>query len=93
MEIKRINFPEVMLDNDELYFLHMEGVISSVDELCSIQITRTPHSYHFRIAPSLPKYIDVLIGEILKINTTYGIHLELSKSIKSSSVITFDIEI
>lgn len=93
MEVVKRNFPEIMSDNDMLYFMHLEGVITSVDELCSLQITKTPHSYHFRIAPSLPKYIEVLLREICKLNTTYGIRLELSKSIKSSSVITFDIEL
>ncbi len=93
MEVSRKGFPEIMLDNDAVYMLHLEGVISSVDELCSLEITKTPHSWHFRIAPSLPQYIELLLREILKLNNKFGIHLELSKSIKASATITFDIEI
>lgn len=92
MEVNRIGFPEIILDNDNLYFAHLEAVLASVDELCSLQITHTPYRYHFRIAPSHPKYIEMLLQEILKLNNIYGIHLNLSKSIKSSSVITFSIE-
>jgi hypothetical protein len=79
--------------NDELYFAHIEGIVESVDELCSMEITNRNSSYLFRIAPSLPKYTNLLIEEILKFNNRLGIKLNLSKSIKTSSVIYFDINI
>ena len=39
MEINRKHFPKIMQDNDEVFLAHLEGVISSVDELCSLEIT------------------------------------------------------
>lgn len=93
MNISKRNFPKIIRDNDDVYFMHLQGVIDSVDELCNMEITKTPHSYHFRIAPSVPIYLIPLLNEILKLNTIYGIHLDLSKSMKVSSTIAFDIEI
>ena len=91
MEINRKHFPKVMQDNDEVFLAHLEGVISSVDELCSLEITKNKDSYRFRIAASLPKYNNMLIEEILKFCNLFQIRLEMGKSIKTSSVITFEI--
>lgn len=93
MEVKRINFPEIIKDNDEMYMQHLVAVVEAIDELSNLQITRNPKCYNFRIAPSLPKYIEPILKEILKLNNLYGIRLELSKSIKASSTITFSINI
>ena len=93
MEIFRKNFPHVMRDNDLTYLAHLEGVIDSIDELSSLEISKTTHSYHFRLAPSVPQYTETLLQAILKLNNIYGIRLILSKSIKTSSTITFDIEL
>jgi hypothetical protein len=91
MEINRKHFPRVMQDNDEIFLAHLEGVISSVDELCSLEITKNTHSYRFRIAASLPKYNNMLIEEILKFCNMFHIRVDMSKSIKTTSVITFEI--
>ena len=93
MEINRKHFPKLMQDNDETFLAHLEGVISSVDELCSLEITKTLESYRFRIACSLPKYNNMLIEEILKFCNMFHIRLDMSKSIKTSSVITFEINL
>jgi DNA-binding phage protein len=93
MEINRKHFPKVMQDNDEVFLAHLEGVISSVDELCSLEITKNTNSYRFRIAASLPKYNNMLIEEILKFCNMFHIKLDMSKSIKTSSVITFEINL
>ncbi len=93
MEVVHKDFPKIMRDNDEVYLAHLEAVIGSVDELSSLEIRYTTHSYHFRLAPSAPKYVQLLLSEILKLNNTYGIKLVLSKSIRTSSTITFDIEL
>jgi len=93
MFINKKFFPEIMLDNDEMYICHMEGVISSVDELAEMEIVKTLDRYHFRIVTSLPKYNQMLLQEILKLNNVYGIKLDLSKSIKSSGTIAFDIKL
>ena len=91
MEVVTKFFPKILSENDMNYFAHLEGVISSVDELASMQITKNPHSYQFRIAPSLPKYTQMLLEEILKLHNLYRIKLNLSKSIKTSSTIFFEI--
>ena len=82
-----------MSENDTNYFAHLEGVISSVDELANVQITKNPHSYQFRIAPSVPRYSQPSLQELLKFHNLYKIKLNLSKSIRTSSTIFFEIEI
>jgi hypothetical protein len=93
MQINKKFFPEVMQDNELTYFAHLEGIISSVDELSTLEITKNPHSYHFRLAPSLPMYNEMLLQEILKFHNMFKIRLNLSKSIKSSATITFEIDL
>jgi hypothetical protein len=93
MQINKKFFPQVMQDNELAYFAHLEGIISSVDELSTLEITKNPHSYHFRLAPSLPMYNDTLLEEILKFHNMFKIRLNLSKSIKSSATITFEIDL
>ena len=80
-----------MQDNETAYFAHLEGIISSVDELAIMEITKNPESYHFRIATSIPVYNEMLLEEILKLHNIFQIKLDLSKSIKSSATIVFDI--
>jgi hypothetical protein len=93
MQINRRFFPEVLPDNEITYFAHLEGVISAVDELSTLEITKNPYSYHFRLAPSLPKYNEMLLQEILKFHNMFQIKLNLSKSIKTSATIVFEIQI
>jgi hypothetical protein len=93
MEISRKHFPKVIQDNDEVFLAHLEGVISSVDELCSLEITKLSESYRFRIATSHPMYNNMLIEEILKFCNMFKIRVDMSKSIKTTSVITFEINL
>jgi hypothetical protein len=93
MQINKKFFPQVMQDNEIAYFAHLEGIISSVDELSTLEITKNPNSYHFRLAPSLPMYNEMLLQEILKFHNMFKIKLNLSKSIKSSATITFEINL
>ncbi len=93
MDINKKHFPKVMQDNDEIFLAHLEGVIGSVDELCSLEITKNPDNYRFRIAASLPKYNNMLIEEILKFCNMFQLRIDMSKSIKTSSIITFEINL
>lgn len=93
MYINRKFFPEVLRENEKAYFAHLEGVISSVDEFSSLQITKTSNAYLFRLAPSVPKYNDMLLEEILKLHNMFRIKLDLSKSIKSTGTIVFKIDL
>jgi hypothetical protein len=82
-----------MQDNDETFIASLLGVIESVDELCSIQITKLSNKIIFRIAASLPMYNNMLIEEILKFCNMFKIRIDMSKSIKTTSVITFEINL
>ena len=82
-----------MQDNEIAYFAHLEGVISSVDELSILEITKNPNSYHFRLAASVPRYNEMLLEEILKLHNIFQIKLNLSKSIKASATIVFEISL
>ena len=93
MQINKKFFPEVMQDNELAYFAHLEGIIASVDELSILEITKNPNSYHFRLVASVPKYNDMLLEELLKFHNMFHIKLDLSKSIKSSATITFEINL
>lgn len=87
------NFPSIILDNDEVFFQHLIAIVDSVDELCSLEITKNTNSYKFRIAASLPKYNNMLIEEILKFCNMFHIRVDMSKSIKTTSVISFEINL
>jgi hypothetical protein len=91
MQVNKRFFPKRIPDNDETFIASLLGVIESVDELSSVEITKKPSSYHFRIAASLPRYNDMLIEEILKFHNLFGIRIDMSKSIKTTSIITFEI--
>jgi hypothetical protein len=93
MQVEKRFFPKIMTDNDEIYFSHLEGVIDSVDELSSMEITKHPKSYTFRLAPSLPKYTNAIIEELFKFHNQFQIKLNMSKSIKTNAVITFSIKL
>lgn len=93
MQIALRFFPEVMQDNDITYLSHLEGIISSVDEHSILEISKNPKSYHFRLVPSVPKYIPLLIEELLKFHNMLNIKMDMSKSIKTSGSVVFDISI
>lgn len=93
MQIHKKFFPQVLLENELAYFAHLEGLIESIDELSVVEITKYPRAYHFRIATSLPKYNEMLLQEILRLHNLFHIKLNLSKSMKASANITFEIEL
>lgn len=93
MEVVRKDFPEIMLDNDEVFLAHLIAIVERVDELCSMEITKKERNFHFRIAPSIFKYMEPILYEILTFSNLFGIHLNLCKSMKASSTVTFDIDL
>lgn len=93
MQVSRKYFPEILPDNEEVYFQHLIGVVESVDELSTLQISKLKDSYHFRLAPSTPKYNQMLLEELLKLHNVYHLKLDISKSIKSSGTIVFQINL
>jgi hypothetical protein len=93
MQVSRKYFPEILPDNEEVYFQHLIGVVESVDELSTLQISKLKESYHFRLAPSTPKYNQMLLEELLKLHNVFNLKLDISKSIKSSGTIVFQINL
>ena len=93
MQISRRFFPEILQDNEMNYFAFLEGIITSVDEYATLEITKSIDSYHFRLVPSLPQYNMMLLEEILKLHNMFKIRLDISKSIKASSTLFFSINL
>ena len=93
MEILRKFFPSILSENEATYFAQLNGIVGSVDELCSMQITYGTESIFFRIATSHPKYNNLLIEELLKYHNMFKIRLDMSKSIKTSGTVVFKIKI
>lgn len=93
MIVQRRHFPDIIPDNQEVYFQHLYGVIESRDELAYMEIIKIPDGYQFRISSSTPIYNEHIIKGILDLNNTFGIKLDLGKSIKSSGTISFKIRI
>jgi hypothetical protein len=92
MNIIYKGFTRPLLDNDSLYFQILNGILESVDELASLEVCKMPTTYNFRLIPSMPKYTNTLIQELTKLHNLFHLKLDLSKSIKSSSVIIYKIE-
>lgn len=92
MVILRKFFP-ILLENEKNYFAQLEGIIDSVDEYSSLQITKTQQNFIFRLAPSHPKYTNMLIEEIIKYHNLLHIRLDFSKSIKTTGTIIFKINL
>jgi len=91
MIVYRKHFPENLPDNEEVFLAHLQGVLEAIDELSHLQITKMSESYHFRIAPSIPMYTEPLLKEVLTFHNVFGIKLNLSKSIKTSGSLDFEI--
>lgn len=89
MTIKRTNFPSILPDNEEGYLNFLEAIINSVDFHSSVEVTCKPTGYLTRIAPSHPSYSEVLFKAVKVFHTHLSIVVEFSKSIKTSSTITF----
>lgn len=86
-------FKEIIPDNEAIFIGKLLGTIESVDEFSCVQISRLSNAIHFRIAPSTPQYNDPLLKEVLNFHNMFGIKLDLSKSIKTTAVLDFSINI
>ncbi len=94
MEVQGRYLDQVIPDNEILYLELLQASLESIDELCNLEITKLKSSYSFRIAPSTQLYVNPLLKEVLALNNQFHIHLELSKSIKTSGgTISFEISL
>ena len=92
MEIIYHDLP-ILKENDRSYFRMLEAVINSVDELSILDIRRNLENFSFRIAMSSTVYITPLIQELNSLHNMINIKVDFSKSIKSSSSLSFKINL
>jgi hypothetical protein len=91
MEVVRKNFPPIIPDNEENYISIILAIISGIDSVASVEITRAPKTLYFQIAISHPKFLDKIVEEIIKFNKAIGIWINISKSIQSSAKVFFKV--
>lgn len=91
----RVIFKDVSLipDNDNNYFHLLESVINTKDELSTLEIRRNLNSYNFRIAVSAKEYLIGLIEELNNLHNLIGIKVDFSKSMKSTSSVSYKINL
>lgn len=93
MQIVKKDFPSILLENEIAYMSLLEGIINSVDENSCMEVRHTPHSYMFRVSPSIPFHINSLVEEVNKLHTLLNIRIEYGKSLKNAGVMSFSIEL
>jgi hypothetical protein len=91
MKCQRLNFPEVLPDNESTYLNYLEGLVESVDLLSDMMIYRKENGVIVRISPSEPAYFDQILIVIKRFHTMLGIQVDFSKSMKITSSINFNI--
>lgn len=84
--------PKLLPDNDLLFINHLEGIVNSIDEFCYGEVEKSKDEFIFRLNPSIPGYINDIISQVNNVNNYFHIHVEFSKSIKSTNIITFKIK-
>lgn len=89
MKMVKHGFTSILPENEITYFAHLEGIVDSVDELANVEVYKNPQSYMFRITTSIPAYSQPLLKALLEFHNLLNIQLELSKSIKKNSTISF----
>lgn len=92
MEIVYHDLP-ILRENDRSYFKVLEAVINSVDELSILEIRRNMENFSFRIAMSSTVYITPLMQELINLHNLFRIKVDFSKSIKSSSSLSYKINL
>lgn len=91
MVISKIGFPEILADNEIAYYSMLQAVVEAVDHLAALRIVKKPNAVAFTLTPSSPKYTQLLLQEILSYHTAIGIQVTMSKSIRLSTTIHFEI--
>ncbi len=91
MQLNISGFSPTMRDNDLAYLSHLQGIINSVDELSSVQVTNTPSGIRVRIAPSTPEYSQPVLKIIKDFHYLLNLRIEFSKSIRRTSTVEYQI--
>lgn len=91
MTISKVGFPAILEDNELAYYSMLQAIIESIDVTANLRITRKPQGVSFILAPSMPGHTQLLLQEILAYHRSMGIKLNLSKSIRTTTTIQFEI--
>lgn len=93
MRIVYKDIPKVIPENEMAYFSILESCCNTIDELSTIEIRRNIDNYSFRIAITSPSYLSPLVEQLNCLHNLLSIHVDFSKSIKSSSSLSYKIAI
>jgi hypothetical protein len=91
MKCQRLNFPDVIPDNETTYLNYLEGLVESVDLHSDMMIYRGEDSIMVRISPSEPAHFDNILLVIKRFHTMLGIQVDFAKSMKVTSSINYKI--
>lgn len=91
MKCERLNFPDVIPDNESTYLGYLEGLIESVDLHSDMMIYRGSDSIMVRISPSEPAYFEQILTVIKRFHTMLGIQVDFAKSMRVTSSINYKI--
>ena len=93
MTIELRNLDSILPDNEQQYLAMLEGIISSIDDNASLIVNKGISEIYFRISPSEPVYSQMLLEDILKFHNLMKINLNLSKSIRLTSTVSFSLNL
>lgn len=91
MNCQRLNFPDVIPDNESTYLSYLEGLVESVDLHSDMMIYRGQDNIMVRISPSEPAHFDNILTVIKRFHTMLGIQVDFAKSMKVTSSINYKI--
>lgn len=92
MKLIKHNFG-ILSENEYTYLAHFEGLINSCDEYATVEIFKNPLNINCRIACSNASYIQTVLSQLLSFHTLINIKLNLSKSIRTTQTINFEISL
>lgn len=91
MKCQKLNFPQVIPDNESTYLNYLEGLVESVDLHSDMMIYRGEGSVMVRISPSEPAHFENILNVIKRFHTMLGIQVDFAKSMKVTSSINYKI--
>ena len=92
MRLIKHNFG-IITENETIYLKYLSGLIDSCDELATVEIFKNPLSITCRIACSNPRYTQTVLKQLLEFHTLLNIKFNLSKSIRATQRINFEISL
>ena len=85
------NISDTLPENELTYLNYLRAALDSTDELSTVEVYKNPYTYSFRIACSNPRYSQIVLSQLLDFHNLFNIKLDISKSIRNTSTINFEI--